>query len=302
MFRDSWDRPITKIAVGSIAILAATAKILEFVLRPSIPNIAKYSIWVVLLLTAFVPIMQITVAGVNRLIERALEQRMLRGEPIVISEEVTSEMAYLFDSQVYGMAYEDLIVHCTICDDGSAVIRREISEISHYMLLPEAPQYGEDFLELVDVKSLDRFTTLTPQVLELSSGRMSLRVFISPPVNPGDHIKYQVTERTPPGLYAVTGLEERKVPFDYLAWDIWCPTKRLEMRVFFPEGVRPRDFAHDAWYSLGQGRSRHHQEYRRVKAFLQDSQEGVYYTLAAIIPYPVLGLSYVIKWTPPRPK
>ena len=305
-----WNSPLTRVVFGVIAFIAGIAKILEFLLKPGIPSGAKLFIWIVLFFAALPFVAQAIVWGINRQIESALEQRTLRGElPIAVSEEVTSEVTYVFDSKVYGMAYEDLIVHCTICNDGSAVFRREIdlmtysliSETNHYMLLPEAPQNGEDFVELVDVKSLDRFRTLTPQVLELSSGRTSLRVSISPPANPGDHIKYQVTEKSPPGLYAVTGLEERKMAFDYLAWDIWCPTKRLEMKVLFPEGVRPRDFGHDAWYALGQGRSRHAQEFERVKECLRQREEGVYCTLSAFIPYPVLGLTYVITWVPPKP-
>ena len=71
------------------------------------------------------------------------------------------------------------------------------------------------------------------------------------------------------------------------------------MKVFFPEGIRPQEIEHDVWYAVGESQARHDEEYERVEGCLQQTQEGLHHTLVASIPYPVLGLTYVIKWTLP---
>jgi hypothetical protein len=280
-----WNKPLTRVIVGIIAFIAAVAKILEFLIKPDIPSEAKLFIWIVLILTTLPLVVQVIVWGINR------------------------QIAYILYSKIYGMSYESLIVDCTIRHDGSAIFQRKIDlsanlpiqEMDHYMLLPEASLKGEA-LELVEITPPGPFRKLTPTVTALSSGRMALTVSIQPSMSPGDHIRYQVKEKSPPSLYAVTGLEERKVEYDYFAWDISRPTKRLEINIFFPEDVQPVDSELDVWYAVGQSRSRHDPEYKRVRDYLHGRQEGVHYTLGATVPYPVLGLSYVIKWSPPRPK
>lgn len=311
--QDLWNSPPIKFFVGIVAVVAAAVKIWDFLAQPNISDRARLFVWIVLIIAAFPFAAQVIGGQITRQIDKAIEWRMLQLEAkpreMTSRGEVRDEVAYVFNSQTYGMSYEDLIAHCTIRNDGSAAFRREIdlmaystiNEIDHYMLLPEAPREGKDLLQLIEVKPLVPFRTLIPKVTELSSGRMSLAVFISPPVNPGDHIRYQITEQAPPGLYAVTGLEERKMVYDYFAWDISRPAKRLEMKVVFPEGIRPQEIEHDVWYAVGQSQARHGEEYKRVEDCLQQRQEGVYHTLIAVIPYPVLGLTYVIRWVPPNP-
>jgi hypothetical protein len=214
----------------------------------------------------------------------------------------------VFNSRSYGRAYEELIAHCTIRKDGSAAFRREVELVAYsaitnidvYMQLPEGPPSGGGQLELAKVESLTRHRRIIAEPNTTSSGHMNLKMQFSPGLESGHHVRYQVAEESPPGLYAITGREERKMPYDYFAWDITIPTKSLEMKVFFPEGVRPHDFEPDVWHALGQGQSTYDLEYSRVKGSLIDRQEGAFYTLVFTVTHPILGLTYVIRWTPPR--
>jgi hypothetical protein len=306
-----WNSPPIKFFVGIVFVIAAGVKIWDFLLRPDISDRARLLVWIVLIIAAFPFAAQVIGGQITHQIDRAIERRVVQPKSIEPIGEVKDEIAYVFNSQRYGMSYEDLVAHCTILDDGSASFRREmdlrahtqVAEVSHFMLLPEASRNGED-LELISIKRLPPFVplrTLTWQVTELSSGKISLTVSISPSLQIGNGFRYEIVEKSPPSLYAVTGLEERRVPYDYFAWDINRPTKRLEMKVLFPEGIQPPAFESDVWYAVGQSRSRHDQEFNRLSALLKPAQEGIYYALMAVIPYPLLGLTYAIKWTPARP-
>jgi hypothetical protein len=303
-----WNKPVVRYFAAALAAVAAVVKILQFFVAPNVSSTVKLTVWGVFLLAMFPFVAQGVVSGANRLVESAIEKQMRQGNFPVPSEEVAGEVAYVFNSQLYGMAYEELITHCTIHKDGSAGFRREVELVAHsvvskielYMLLPEATPTGDDQLELAGAVSLTHFRKLTSEVNRLSSGQMSLTVSISPELNSGQRLRYQVVEKSSPGLYAVTGREERKMPYDYFAWDITRPTKKLEMKVFFPEDVRPEAFEPDVWHALGQGQSTHSREYDRVKELLVERQEGLFHTLVFTIPYPILGLTYVIRWTPPR--
>lgn len=312
--QDLWNSPPIKFFVGIVAVVAGAVKIWDFLAQPNISDRARLFVWIVLIIAAFPFAAQVIGGQITRQIDKAIERRMLQLEAkpgeITSLGEVRDEVAYVFNSQTYGMSYEDLIAHCTILDDGSASFRREmdlrahtqVTGISHFMLLPEASRNGEN-LELISIKRLAPFVplrTLAWEVTELSSGKMSLTVSISPPLQIGDGLRYEIVEKSPPGLYAVTGLEERRVPYDYFAWDINRPTRRLVIKVLFPEGVEPPAFESDVWYAVGQSRARHNQEFHRLSAILKPRQEGIYYALIAVIPYPLVGLTYAIKWTPAR--
>jgi hypothetical protein len=187
----------------------------------------------------------------------------------------------------------------SLIENGRIEAPPHLAERIVYMSLPEASPENE-LLELVEAEGFDPFRTVRPVVTELSPGAMTLTVVVSPPLEAGDSIKYRIVEKGPPGLYAVTGLEDRKLSFDYFAWDINTPTRRLEMRVMLPAGFQPLTAGSDAWYALGQTRSRHAQEYERMRKLLEQRQEGAYLALVATIPYPLLGLTYAIIWTPPK--
>lgn len=304
-----WNKPIVRYLVATIAATSGIAKLIESQFKPSLPAGAKLTLWIVFFLALLPFAAHFIVLGLKRLLKNVVEQQR-REEAISArsGEDVNGEVAYVFNSRLYGRAYEELKAHCTIRGDGSAAFRREvelvayspISDIDVYMLLPEAPQNGEDRLRLAKVESLTPFMRIAEEPKRLSSGQIYLRMHFSPTLGPGQHVRYQVMEESSPGLYAITGLEERKMPYDYFAWDITIPTKALEVKVLFPEGVHPQKFEPDVWHALGQGQSTHNQEYERVKSLLIEQREGVFYTLVFEVPHPILGLTYVIRWVPPR--
>jgi hypothetical protein len=324
-----WSNPYTTYITTGLALIAVTVKFVELLLAPELPDWVRWGLWVFLALALLLFIVHRVVVGVNKLVKDAIERQMPQGDlPVraddeVIGDKVAGEVAYVFNSRLYGRAYEELIVHCTIRKDGSAAFRREAELIAHstvndvdiYMVLPEALQNDKEQLQLAGAASLTDFvqvtgkpTTGTPTrpvniVMKekwSSSGQLYLVMSFSPELSSGQRVRYQVIEESMPGLYAVTGQEERKMPYDYFAWDITNPTKKLEMKVFFPEGVRPQSFGADVWHALGQGMSTQGIECDRVKEFLIERREGVFQTLVFTVPYPIIGLTYVVRWIPPK--
>ena len=224
-------------------------------------------------------------------------------------KEIAGEIAYKFNSQLYGLARQELTAHCMIRRDGSAAFRREIEVIAYapvdktelYLLLPEAPKKGEELLEVAQVVPLTRLFRIEQKKTMPSSGQMYLTLSFSPALEPGDNIRYAVEEESDPGLYDVGGQAKRQMEDDYFAWDIIKPTKKLEMKVIFPEGFEPARVEPDVWHALGQGQSTHNREFNRVKEQLRKGREGVMHTLEFTIPYPILGMTYVIRWYPREP-
>jgi hypothetical protein len=302
-----WEKPLVRYLVGAVAAVAGIGKILQILYNPDASGAVKALLWVVIALT----LLPLGFYYGRRFVcpERQTDERYRSEMMPPPDSEMVRKVAYEVNSILYGFGYEDLAAHCTIRSDGSAAFRREVQlraqspvhKLEVYMLLPEASEDGESVVNLDSVTSLTRFKRIEHEVTRSSSGNIYLTLNIIPGVTPDDPLfEYEVSEHGSAGLYALHGEKDRKMDYDYFAWDISRPTRKLRMKVLFPEGVQPLRSYHDVWHALGQAESTFEQEHDRVKELLKEGKEGAFYTLTFEVPYPILGLTYVICWRPPK--
>jgi hypothetical protein len=218
-------------------------------------------------------------------------------------------VAYSYNLFNYGMGYESQRITCMIQEDGSAVTVRELTllassevdSIEHYMMLPETPPDSkQSALKAYEIEAIDPGRRVEKVETHLPGGKLAIRLIISPPLEPGERYRYRFQTSTLKRLFSLHG-EPVRIPFDYFAWDISRPTGMLSMAVQFPEGKRAVNVEHDVWFAVDVSQARSDKEYERVAAaglLRQEAHDGS--TLLKMdVPYPILGLTYVIKWIPP---
>jgi hypothetical protein len=232
----------------------------------------------------------------------------LSAGPAARETEVDDEDIYRITAEKYGFGYNRGVLTCVIDGDGNAAFVREmqieahttVEEMNFYLIFPESTDVSEEPIAPPEVESLTPGYSLKPDARS-TNNRYYTRFEIEPPLPSGKTLEYIFTERTRKPLYAPDKSKIGTTPWDYYAWDITRPTKRLEVLVTFPVGFRPDRPAHDVWYSIGQSQTRNPAEYNRVRPFLKSEKIGALETLKLSVDYPVLGLTYVIRWEPPDP-
>jgi hypothetical protein len=206
------------------------------------------------------------------------------------------------------MSYQSYKATCAIDTSGAATFTREmalkayseVANVTYYMLLPEYPPEDEHILDLMDLRSVDSDHEVHPVVEEEQiSGRLRLEATIDPPLRPGKELRLESPERATGPLFVFEKEPGNSMDWDYFAWDVSRPTRRLEVSVVFPPGRRPLKPIHDVWYALGLSMIRHDAEYERVARNLEENREGVVSILRLSVEYPILGLTYVIRWDLP---
>ena len=214
--------------------------------------------------------------------------------------------AYQFNAKLYGLGYESLKIAALLNRDGSMTITRQIrlkaftdgvSKIDHYMFAREAPRQGQ----AIQARIIGRKSeSITPQLTieHQSSDRFMGVVTFPHSLKRGDVVEYPYEETLPPGSFALTKreLEERRMPFEFVAWDIVRPTKNFTLKVRMTPETPIENPDHDAWF--GQTRSSHEKEYRDTHGGWNDDQSEPSRELILDVPQPILGLTYAIKWTP----
>jgi hypothetical protein len=297
------DNPILRYVAEAVALLSGIGKIIDLGVDPGFPSWAKVMLWVIFVLALLI----VAILGYRAYPTWLLKSLIAgTGPKKPADKEIAGEVAYKFNSQLYGLAHQELITHCMVRPDGSAAFRREIEMVAYapvdttelYMILPEAQKTGEGLLEVIRVEPLTELYRIQKKETMPSSGQMYLTLSFLPALEPGDCMRYAVEEESDPGLYDVGGQALRQMEYDYFAWDIIKPTKKLVMKVIFPEGFMPAKVEPDVWHALGQGQSTHSREFNRVKELLRRGREGIMHTLEFAIPYPILGMTYVIRWYP----
>jgi hypothetical protein len=87
--------------------------------------------------------------------------------------------------------------------------------------------------------------------------------------------------------------------FDYSAVRPAYPSDRFRIEIRFPTGFAPDRAYFDVW--IGDGRTRHEDEYTRIRAasgFEYTGDLGTYATAILDVEYPVPGLHYLVCWEP----
>ena len=235
-------------------------------------------------------------------------------------EMIDAEETYRHLAQRYGMGYNQLEIHCTITPDGSALVQRkmtleaysEIGELDAFLLIPEPQSPGEEARKItaIDISSLNPGWNVSLADTFEALGSLYTVIRISPPLSEGQSIAYQLTEMLPSGLYAIGFTKEelaaRKTPYDYFGWNINRPTRKLSLRVWFPEAVKPNVYSGEVRYASAApgfpSERLQHEEQKRLERPSLIGPEGGRYFLKLDVDYPMIGLIYILRWQPPTEK
>lgn len=217
------------------------------------------------------------------------------------------EAAYDFNSELYGYAYESLKVTGLIHNDGSIGFRRdmiaraytkEIGSVDHWMLAPEAPE--DSTIELGDPHAAQpAFVEVRKRVVRQTSERVAAVLHIEPAIKLGEQLQFTMSETLPSGSMALTyeELDSRGMLYEFVAWDITRPTRQFNLSIIFPDDLVPVEIEHDVWYGVSRMPNPH--ESARIEPNWSEVESKGEREYSLQIPYPVLGLTYVIKWVPP---
>jgi hypothetical protein len=230
---------------------------------------------------------------------------------LVLSRE---EDVYRHNATRYGVGYDTISVEWAIREDGSAQVRREVEveafseiiELDTFLLLPEAVGHNHKDIDVISVRSLTTGWDVVITRSQEKTGALSAVLAISPPLRKNDRIAYELVESLPVGLYAIDLKEEelknRKTSYDYSGWNVNRPSRRLSLRVYFPEGMKPLIYAGEVRYASASpglpSDRRQHDEENRLSGPQVIKPIPEHYGLKLDIDYPMIGLIYIIRWQP----
>jgi hypothetical protein len=125
---------------------------------------------------------------------------------------------------------------------------------------------------------------------------------IIPSIEVGKFVAFTFERKTPPKVFALTltELQDKQEPYEFSKVTVNYPMSHLGIKFMFPSNYFPTDALFDVWY--GDARVRHFREYGRVSeaCFRKDVADRRRFYMELSIPYPILGLSYLLHWIPPR--
>lgn len=250
-------------------------------------------------------------------IERRLEEvKLFSMESTPFESYDPGFQTYAYFAKRYGMGYGQLEVKCVIRSDGSAKVWRRVEVEAHssinmldtFLMIQGPPRPSEKRdVALLNIKSLTKGQDVSVKFLEKQGQKLSVLIEISPGLNPGERITYQMKENLPPKLYAINLTEEEWAKrgayyYNYFGWTINRPTRKLSLKVYFPESVSPKVYDHQVRYAATAPdippEVFHYEEQERLpKPTLRVA--GGRYHLTLDVDYPMIGLIYILAWWPP---
>jgi hypothetical protein len=174
--------------------------------------------------------------------------------------------------------------------------------------MPEPPPLGEKR----EVVSVDIEPVAPPPYVSLVrtvplEKKLFAEIAFSPELHEGTAAGFKMTEKLSPGLFAV-GLSEKDLrkrcnpDKDYFGWNIDRPTRTLRLKVFFPEGVKPRVFGSEVRYAIAFSDTEtarfQYEEQKRLQGPFLTGPERLSYILKLDVEYPMIGMIYILYWQP----
>ncbi len=217
----------------------------------------------------------------------------------------------------YGFAYESVDVECAIHDDGACTITRRIEvkafaqydTIDTFLLTPHLSRDdGDVALDVDAIRSLTKRHRVSLEQVRNEFKRLSALIRFDPPLVDGASCQYELVENCPPGTYELTGTRERLAarqaegnPDEYFAWTISRPTRRLTMRIFFPDGFTPPETAVQVRFATASffpSVGLQTVEQNRVPLPQTHGPMGNRYYVVQEVDYPMINLIYMVRWLP----
>lgn len=227
-----------------------------------------------------------------------------------------AEVAHRYLSENYGWAYDRIQVECTIRKDGSAKVRRvgeveaysQLDGIDTFLLIPEeAPGEEDRGVEILSVEPLSPDREISWR-FQRGVRALGAKLTIVPRLNRGEKFAYAMEEHLF-GLYAIDlsaeELAQRETPFEYFGWTIKRPTRKLSLKVYFPEHIKPDVYDNEVRYAsaapdiLDESRVFYEAQGSLERPSLEGPEGGRYF-LQQNVEYPIVGLIYLLRWDPLR--
>ena len=220
----------------------------------------------------------------------------------------SDRIAYAIVAEKYGYGYEDLIVKAYLEESTREMrVHRRVhvratatqNRVRHY--LHSLVNLSQGDIKVAGLHKIEppEIDITAKKVLELSfNDKMVIEVTFNPHLDAGDLAVYELKEIFPPGAFATTAEEVKRqgLSFEYLSWHVNKPIRALEYMVSIPKSLRPKECGYDVWYG-GYSRQRHKKEFQRLEPLFDVKEDELPYTAIQLkIPFPVLGLVYVLKW------
>jgi hypothetical protein len=229
------------------------------------------------------------------------------------SQVCADEQAYEYSASRYGIGYDSLDIECVIDEEGAAEIWRkvvvraysQVDKLHTYLLVEEKSPTGEEReIEHGGLKSLTQGVNVS-WANHHADGRLSGEIEIIPPLFKDEVVTYEMSENLPKGLFAINlpneTLKKRQERMDYVSWTIIRPTRKLSLKVYFPEGIRPEVYHAEVRYSAASGRPigrLQHEEQKHLRDQVVAKSQGRRFVLELEIDYPMTGLVYDVRWLP----
>ncbi len=229
-----------------------------------------------------------------------------------LKAEKLNELVYSNFSILYGLAYEELLVHGELDEQGGMRVWRDskvrahvagIGKLDHY-LLSEAPDKKDIEVEL---QCHTRLKQLTKEIQRVSSRELYLMIGISEPLMPNEGLHFTVIEKAPPKSVAMSQEElqervrshQKPFPYESFFWTITRPTKHFQLKLIVPEHLlSPEDARFDVWF--GPSRISHTTEFKRIHGnnWYTTGRVGERLELCLDVMFPISTLIYAIRWVP----
>lgn len=213
------------------------------------------------------------------------------------------------DAKRFGLKQIFDIAECEITSEGIGRttryrkilgLRRQIEQIEIQTHSLSSPDDLQGSIRLQLKPSKNRSTRIEPVELLRTKNKCVWTLNFVPSLKENEELEvsYEIESRV--GTFAMTEEEmfKRNMPFEYRSVLIQYPTEEFTARTIFPPDFIPTKLTYDVW--LGEGRSRHFEEYERMRDGWTDSMRGNQLIGELTVSYPIRGLRYIIYWIPPK--
>ena len=229
-----------------------------------------------------------------------------------IDEFKTQEYLFKLGAQYHGRAYKFIKIIMNITSSGAGdkkqnfnlcAVGEHVYSIDYFSKTPSVGQESQNAeCHIMQAETRDKGTVkIIPNEIMLSATECRWEIQFLPRLSRGESIEYYFEHKSPDTAYAMTKkeLKERKMQYEYYGIEIRYPTEELNTTLLFPKDFSPLNLTHDVW--IGGLRYRHSGEYTRIELndFFESSikEDGTTFG-RLVVPYPIQGLTYAIRWVP----
>lgn len=296
-----YPRRAWRILAGSLALVSGVAGVVT-ILWEDVPDQLRTVGWLLLGLAGFVAFVMLAVLPVWTVLKR---NRVL--EDAVASPSALHEACLL----KYGFLWETRSSQATLHLDGSFTetatvhvrsVDAQVLELGHYSQSGRTADPKAEVTASILRANYDKGEVLE-RIVDQTEHMIEWVATFSPEMGPGDQAEYVYQEDSAADSFLMDNESVRKLKLGFESWSIPIkyPCRQLTMRILLPWQPEQREV--DVWCDRGVQKNVDEiarlRTGRCLKGDWTQAAGGRAYAITLVVDYPVLGLSYAIKWRPP---